>query len=62
MDVEGVECQIIKKLINTGIIAKIDYFFVEVHDRSIPELKQETEEIRELIKKKRISNVNLNWI
>lgn len=62
MDVEGVECKIIKKLINTGIIAKIDYLFVETHDDRIPELKAETEEIREIIKNKMIPNVNLNWI
>jgi len=61
MDVEGVECGILKKIINTGIIDKIDYAFVETHDHKIPELKAETNSIKELIKKRRIKNINLDW-
>ena len=61
MDVEGVECGILEKIINTGVIDKIDYAFVETHDHKIPELKADTDAIRELIKKKRIENINLDW-
>ena len=61
MDVEGVECRILEKIINTGVIDKIDYAFVETHDHKIPELKEETDAIRELIKKRRIENINLDW-
>jgi hypothetical protein len=61
MDVEGFECAILKKIINTGVIDKIDYVFVETHDHKIPELREETNSIRELIKNKRIENINLNW-
>jgi FkbM family methyltransferase len=61
MDVEGVECSILKNLIDTGLINKIDFLFVETHDHKIPELKTETDEIREIIMKRGISNVNLNW-
>ena len=61
MDVEGVECRILKKLINTGQIRKIDYVFVETHEIKIPELKSETEEIRNLLKERKIRNVNLDW-
>lgn len=61
MDVEGVECRILEKLINTGVIEKIDYAFVETHDRKIPELKSETDTIKELIKKRKIKNINLDW-
>ena len=58
---EGVECRILKKLINTGQIRKIDYVFVETHEIKIPELKSETEEIRNLLKERKIRNVNLDW-
>ena len=61
MDVEGVECGIIKRMINTGVIDKVGYVFVETHDHKIPELKQETNMIRELIKEKGIKNINLDW-
>ena len=61
MDVEGVECEILKKIICSGVIDKIDYAFVETHDHKIPELKVETDAIRELIEQKRIKNINLDW-
>ncbi|MGQ9655436.1 MAG: FkbM family methyltransferase, partial [Thermodesulfobacteriota bacterium] len=61
MDVEGVECAILRKMINTGIIEKIDYAFVEMHDRKIPELRAETDEVRQLIGRKGIGNIDLNW-
>jgi FkbM family methyltransferase len=61
MDVEGVECMILKRLINDGIIDKIDYTFVETHDHKIPELKDETDEIRELISNNNIENIDLDW-
>lgn len=61
IDVEGVECGILKKFINTGVIDRVDYTFVETHDHKIPELAAETNEIRELIRKKNIKNIDLNW-
>lgn len=61
MDVEGVECLIIKELIETRLVNKIDYIFVETHERKNPALKKETDDIRVLIKKNRINNINLNW-
>ena len=61
MDVEGAECPILKKLIETGLINRIDYLFVETHDRKIPELQPETEEIRRLVKFNNLLNVNLHW-
>lgn len=62
MDIEGVECGILEKLINTGTIEKIDYAFVETHDEKIPEILEETNAIREHIKKRGINNINLDWI
>lgn len=61
MDIEGVECRVLEKMIGTGVIEKIDYAFVETHDHKIPELKAETNSIRELIKTRGIRNINLDW-
>lgn len=61
MDVEGVECRILKKIIQKGLHEKIDHIFVETHDHKVPELKVETDEIREILKKKGIKNINLDW-
>jgi FkbM family methyltransferase len=61
IDIEGAECSVLKKLIDTGIINNIDYVFVETHDHKIPELKAATDEIREMIKDKKIRNIDLNW-
>lgn len=61
IDVEGVECRILKKIIATDIVKNIDNIFVETHDHKIPELISETNKIRELINEKGIKNINLNW-
>ncbi|MGR9046773.1 MAG: FkbM family methyltransferase [Gammaproteobacteria bacterium] len=61
MDVEGVECPIIKRIIESGMIDQIDYLFVETHDHKMPELKNETDEIRQLIKDRGLKNINLDW-
>ncbi len=61
LDVEGVECPIVKKIINTGLYKKIEYIFVETHEKKVPELMVETEELRDLINSLNINNINLDW-
>ena len=61
MDVEGVEFAILKKIIDSDVIGKIDYIFLETHDHKIPELKAEAQAVRKLIKKRKIENINLDW-
>lgn len=62
MDVEGVEYEILDKLIETRNINKIDYLFVETHEHKIPELREIAEKVRQKIKKHKLKNVNLDWI
>lgn len=62
MDVEGVECPIIQKMINTGIIHRIEMLLVETHDAKVPQLKKETDALRNRIAKEGLTNINLNWI
>lgn len=62
MDVEGVECRILNKLIDSSIIKRIGLILVETHDKKIPELKEETEKLRRRIIEDRLTNINLDWI
>ncbi len=62
LDVEGVECKILRRLISTGIILMIDHVFVETHDHKIPSLKTETDEIRKIIADRNLNHVRLDWV
>ncbi len=62
LDVEGVEVEILNKLIDTNTIRKIEYVVCETHDEKIPELKESTEKLRKRIAQENIRHVNLNWI
>ena len=62
MDVEGVECRILRKLISTGLIQMIDHVFVETHDHKILGLQAETDELRQLIRERKLEHVHLDWV
>lgn len=62
MDVEGVECAIIEKLIDTGLVREIGYLVAETHEEGIPELRERTEQLRRRIAAEGFTNVNLDWI
>jgi FkbM family methyltransferase len=62
LDVEGVEIEILNKLIDTGTIHKIKQVLVETHDDKIEALKDKTNALRERIKVEKIDNINLDWI
>ena len=62
MDVEGVEIEIINKLLDTGTIFLIDKLVVETHEDKIPELKQSTGLLKKRIKQMGIKNIDLNWV
>ncbi|HMP77512.1 MAG TPA: FkbM family methyltransferase [Kiritimatiellia bacterium] len=61
MDVEGVECAILRKLIESGIVHRIAHIFVETHEEKVPALRAETDAIRALIRARGIRNINLDW-
>ena len=47
IDVEGAECPIVNRLIDTGAIERTETVLVELHDRHIPELTHEYAALRE---------------
>lgn len=61
LDVEGAECQILTKLIESNVVDSIDYIFVETHERKMPELKKPVKELKHLISKRGKKNINLDW-
>jgi FkbM family methyltransferase len=61
LDVEGVECRILRKLISEQVVDMIDHIFVETHDHKMPALKAETDALRHYIRKHRLTHINLHW-
>lgn len=62
IDVEGTECDILERLIDTGAIYKIEKMFVETHDQKIPELREPMERIRRRIKGLGLKNISFEWV
>ena len=62
MDVEGVEIEIINKLIDSNTIQKIGFLVAETHEHKIPELVDPTQKLRERLVNDKIDNVDLDWI
>ena len=61
IDVEGAEVELVNKLIDKGTYKKIDYIFVETHDKKMPELIVPTKKLRLKIKELNITNIYTNW-
>ena len=62
MDIEGAEVPILEKLLDTGLIARIECTFAETHERIIPELASRTLALRRRIACEGLQNINLDWI
>lgn len=62
MDVEGIECSILKKMIETDLILEVDQLFCEMHDQKIESLREPSDEIRRLVRERGLDHVDLNWI
>lgn len=61
MDIEGVECEVINKLIDSGAIRKIKWLLVEGHGKRIPEIREKMSQLRARMKKEKIKNIYFNW-
>ena len=62
VDIEGAEVELLNDLMNEGLARDIPYIFVETHEEKIPELREETEKLKERVKVENYNNINLNWI
>ena len=62
LDVEGVECPIINRLIDSNLVHRIKQLLVETHDHKIPELRPETDALRKRIHHLQLKNISLDWV
>jgi len=62
IDIEGAECEVLEKFLQKNLHEKVKLTLVETHDTKIPGLKEKTDAIRQIIKERKISNVNLSWL
>ena len=62
IDVEGVEFDILARLIDRGSDKKVDSILVETHADKMPQLRARETEIKKLIAKKKITNISLDWV
>ena len=62
IDVEGAECPIVNRLIDTGAIERTETVLVELHDRHIPELRRDFAALRERLRREGLeSRVLTDW-
>lgn len=62
IDVEGVECPIVHRLLDTGAIERIGTVLVELHDHHIPELRAENDRLRERLEREGLAGkVLTDW-
>ena len=63
LDIEGAEIGVINHLIDTGAVDLIDLVLVETHEKQMPFLLEQTEELRQRIKNTSLqSKFRLDWI
>ena len=62
MDIEGIEIDILNKIIDEDLHKKIKFIFVETHERFSHSLGLETAKLKLKIKKLKIRNINLDWV
>jgi FkbM family methyltransferase len=62
LDIEGSEVPIIERLLDTGMISRIDCIFAETHERIVPELLTRTIALRQRVARENLLHINLDWI
>ncbi len=63
IDVEGLEVPILNRLLDSGAIDRVRLTLVEAHDQRIPELKPETDALRDRLRREgRETSIRLDWI
>ena len=62
LDVEGAECRIVNRLIDTRAVDRVGTVLVELHDRHIPELRAENDRLRRRLERKGLAGrVLTDW-
>ena len=62
LDVEGAECRIVNRLIDTRAVDRVGTVLVELHDRHIPELRAENDRLRRRLERQGLAGrVLTDW-
>lgn len=61
IDVEGAECDILEKLIESKVLKRVKSIYVETHENALPELAIRTENIRNMYKNVEGLNISFDW-
>jgi len=62
IDIEGAECEVLEKFFEKDLHKRVSITLVETHDKKIPGQKERTDRLRQIIKSRNISNVDLSWL
>lgn len=62
MDIEGAECDLLLKMIDTCVINKIGKVLVEMHEDRIPEIVEKAALLRQKVKEQNLTHVDLDWV
>jgi FkbM family methyltransferase len=62
IDVEGVECRLLKRLLATEAINRAEHVFVETHETRMPEMQADLDWVRAELKRRGITKVDLDWV
>ena len=63
MDIEGSEYRVMERLLDSGMIDRVERIFVETHARRIPSLREADRKLRERIRNEgHEKRVDFNWI
>jgi FkbM family methyltransferase len=63
IDVEGVECRLLKRLFQTEAISRVEHVFVETHETRMPEMRGELDWVRAEIERRGLGRkVDLDWV
>jgi FkbM family methyltransferase len=62
LDVEGVEIEIMERMLETGRLLEIRHVLVEMHDGRIPSLSERGRALRSRLADRRFRHVQLDWV
>lgn len=61
IDIEGAEAKVVKRLLDTGMLEKIDHVFVETHEDIVPGLGEQLKVLQLELEKKYPGRVDFSW-
>ncbi len=62
MDIEGAEVEVLRRLIETGSLDKVDVLFVETHEKKMPWLAEATEQLKADLSAHPTCRARFDWV